>query len=307
MPTSVSYALQVSAILVAALSSGINAEAQASKVPLTITSEQQVQIRELTSRILQHADSAGCKKNSCTILVANFAGPTGSTSALGIQLADAVSAEFAAQAKGAQIVDRQKLRQYLEKERIASKLFEDDNAARWLAKENDATAVLVGYLRGNQQQKVLRVQLLDTRDFGKKNPTPKGPVAEETINDLGYPGDLDPVEPFGAPPPMEIPGVYSDSDQAKRGGARMIPNCTYMPTPEYSEPARLVKFQGLLLLQVVISQDGNISGEQILKGLPFGLNERGLATVKNWRCQFTSSNGQATAIKVPIEVSFRLY
>jgi len=37
--------------------------------------------------------------------------------------------------------DRAKLQQYLEKERIASKLLEDDNAARWLAMENGATAV----------------------------------------------------------------------------------------------------------------------------------------------------------------------
>jgi TonB family protein len=300
MPTSVRYALQFSAILVAALSSGISAGAQASKTSLTITSEQQVQIRELTSRILQHADSAGCKKNSCAILVANFAGPTGSTSALGIQLSDAVSAGFAAQAKGVQIVDRQKLQQYLEKERIASKLLEDDNAARWLAKENGATAVLVGYLRGNQQQKVLRVQLLDTRDFGEKNATPRGPVAEATINDLGYPGDLDPAEPFGPPPKTEFVG------EALETGA-VPPNCPNHRDPNYTEAARQARFSGGVVLQAVFLKDGSVTYVHAIQGAPFGLNQSAEQVTHKWKCEPATKDGRPVTVSVPVEFTFRVY
>jgi TonB family protein len=302
MPTSVRYGFRISAVLAAALSSGICTEAQGPQTPLTITSEQQVQLRELTSRILQHADSAGCKKNSCTILVANFGGPTGATSTLGMQLADAVSAEFAAQAKGVQIVDRQKLRQYLEKERIASKLLEDDNAARWLAKENGATAVLVGYLRGNQQQKVLRVQLLDTRDFAKKNPTPKGPVAEETINDLGYPGDLDPVEPFGAPPKTELAGETLESLEGS-----VPPNCPNHRDPDYTEAARQARFNGGLVLQAVFLKDGRVTNLRPLKGAPFGLNQSAEQVAREWKCEPATKDGKPVTVSVPVEFTFRVY
>src|SRR5262249_41581615 len=120
------------------------------------------------------------------------------------QLADEVSEELQAQASanGVQNASRRGLQQYLEKERINSKLLKDDNAARWLAAEHHATAVLVGYLRGGPAQKNLHVQLLDTRDFGKKNSKAKRIVEEETLDGLGYPGDLDPSEPFGEPLPL---------------------------------------------------------------------------------------------------------
>src|SRR5215475_14417558 len=90
---------------------------QLSQSQLKLTSDQQSQIQDLAARLLKHADSAGCKK-TCSILVANFTGESGQTSPLGVQLADEVSEQLAAQAKGLQIVSRHNLQQYLEKERI---------------------------------------------------------------------------------------------------------------------------------------------------------------------------------------------
>src|SRR5262249_52398735 len=155
--------------------------AQLVQSSLKLTSEQQLQIHDLGGRVLKHADSAGCKK-SCTILVANFTGETGSTSGVGMQLADEVSAQLASQAGGnIQIASRPHLQQYLERERIASKLLEDDNAARWLATENGATVVLIGYLKVGLTKASLHVQLLDTRDFGKRDIRTKAYVEEETF------------------------------------------------------------------------------------------------------------------------------
>src|SRR5215475_11327169 len=90
---------------------------QLSQSQLKLTLDQQSQIQDLAARLLKHADTAGCKK-TCSILVANFTGETGQTSPLGVQLADEVSEQLAAQAKGLQIVSRHNLQQYLEKERI---------------------------------------------------------------------------------------------------------------------------------------------------------------------------------------------
>jgi hypothetical protein len=89
--------------------------AQAPQTPLALTSQQQDQLHDVVARVLQHADKAGCKKSACTILVANFAGSSGSTSILGMQLADAVSAQLVALSKGIQVVDRHRLQSYLEK------------------------------------------------------------------------------------------------------------------------------------------------------------------------------------------------
>ncbi|HET9805089.1 MAG TPA: energy transducer TonB [Candidatus Acidoferrum sp.] len=281
--------------------------AQSPQSPLTLSNQQQSQLYLLASRILQNADKAGCKKGSCKILVNNFAGPSGATSRLGMQLADALSAQLAAQAQGIQIVDRSKLQEYLSRERIDSKLLEDDNAARWLASENGATEVLVGYLRGGGTERNLHVQLLDTRDFGKKEPKSHGRTEEVTFADLGTEGDLDPAESFGKLP--ELPGGEGTFQYGKDASGHKVtpPRCTYQPDPPYSEPARTVKFQGTLVLQVLVSENSQISAMQIVKGLPFGLNEQATESVRRWRCNPVTVDGQLRATKVPIEVSFRLY
>src|SRR5947209_2848089 len=104
--------------------------AQAPQASLALTPQQQDQLRDLVSRVFKYADKAGCRKNNCTILVVNFAGSSGSTSILGMQLADAVSAEMTAQSNGIHTADRHRLQSYLERERIPSNLLEEGNAAR---------------------------------------------------------------------------------------------------------------------------------------------------------------------------------
>src|SRR5208282_3545537 len=92
--------------------------AQAPQTPVVITSQLQDQLHGLAARVLQHADKAGCKKGSCTILVANFTVFSGATSILGMQLADALSSQLSALSKGFHVADRQLLQSYLEEERI---------------------------------------------------------------------------------------------------------------------------------------------------------------------------------------------
>ena len=281
---------------------------QLSQSQLKLTLDQQSQIQDLASRVLKHADAAGCKK-TCSILVANFTGETGQTSPLGVQLADEVSEQLAAQAKGFQIVSRHNLQQYLERERIPSKLLEDDNAARWLATENGATVVLIGYLKVGLTNADLHVQLLDTRDFGKRGIRTKPYVEEAVFRDVSNLGDMEPAEPFGKPAELQHPADFIDLHGSSPDTKRVSspPHCTYKPDPSYTDAARVVKFQGTLLLQVVISKEGQVTNLQVLRGLPFGLNKQALDKVRTWQCQPASVDDQPAGVIVPIEVSFRLY
>jgi TonB family protein len=307
MPPAPRLAAGLFAALLVVAFSGRLASAQLVQSSLKLTSEQQSQIHDLAARVLKHADSTGCKK-SCTILVANFTGETGSTSGIGMELADEVSAQLARQAGGGiQVASRLHLRQYLEKERIASKLLEDDNAARWLAMENGANAVLIGYLKVGLTQASLHVQLLDTRDFGKRDIRGKTYVEEETFKDVSNFGDLESAEPFGEPQALNAPKDSFDYSKHNTGDRATPPHCTYKPDPSYSNAARTVKFHGTLILRVIISKDGDVPSLQVLKGLPFGLNRQALESVSKWRCEPATVDGQPVSALVPIEVSFRLY
>jgi len=280
--------------------------AQAPQTPLALTPQQQDQLRDLVARVLQHADKAGCKKNSCTILVVNFAGPTGSTSILGMQLADAVSAQMAAQSNGIRIADRGGLQSYLEKERIPSNLLEEDNAGRWLAMENAANAVLVGYAKEEHTGIHLRVQLLDAHTLvrianGKEK---VGPIEDLIFANL-Y-GDLEPAEPFGnlPKPAKDYQAMMAASS---KGAGTTPPRGLRTPTPEYTDAARTAKFKGNLVVLVTVSAEGRPLDVRVARGLPFGLNRSSLETVRTWTFQPATSGGVPVQTQVPVEVTFRLY
>jgi TonB family protein len=280
------------------------ASAEAMPRQLQLSPEQQSQLHDLASRVLKHADSAGCKK-SCTILVANFTDETGSTSTLSMQLADEVSAQLASQAGGGiQIASRRNLQHYLEKERIASKLLEDDNAARWLATENGATAVLVGYLKVGLSEVTLLVQLLDTKDFAARNAATKTRIEEAVLHDIGNLGGLEPTEPFAASP-KDLAGETPEKLEKPETGA-VPPHCAQRD-PDYTDAARRVKFKGNVVVQAVFSKEGQVVAVQPLKGAPYGLNQSAERAVRQWKCQPATKDGQPVAILLPIESTFRIF
>jgi TonB family protein len=278
---------------------------QAPQTALALTPQQQDQLRDLVSRVLKHADKAGCKKNNCAILVVNFAGSSGSTSILGMQLADAVSAQMTAQSNGFRVADRVRLQSYLENERIPSNLLEEDNAARWLAMENTANAALVGYVKEEQTGIHLRVQLLDAHELVKKADGKEkvGPIEDLTFANLS--GDFEPAEPFGQLPKSDT--EYQTMKASSKGAATTPPRGLRTPNPQYTDAARIAKFKGSLILQVTISVDGRATDVRVVRGLPFGLNRSALETVRTWTFQPATVGGVPVQTQVPVEVTFRLY
>jgi len=285
--------------------------AQGPQTALTLTPQQQDQLRDLAKRVLSRAARTGCKKRSCTILVANFAGPSGSTTFLGMQLADSVSMQLAAQSGEIHVADRQRLQSFLEKERIDSKLLEEDNAARWLAMESSANAVLVGYLKESSSGAgvLLRVQLLDAHRLLEKREEDEEPAKESPVEEVSLDGlnnALYDAEPFNRDAPRSQPEEGSAMYRAGSGGVS-TPACQRCPNPSYTSAARIAGFQGTLVLSVTISPEGSAQDIQIVKGVPYGLNQSAIQAVSRWNFKPALLAGQAVPALTPIQVSFRLY
>ena len=87
-----------------------------------------------------------------------------------------------------------------------------------------------------------------------------------------------------------------------------VPVCFYAPTPEYSDEARKVKYQGAVVVEGVIGIEGKVTNIRIIKGVGMGLDENAVAAVKTWRCKpALGPNGKPVPTLVPIEVTFRLF
>jgi len=280
------------------------AVAQQPQSALTLTPSQQDQLCDLGKRVLDHAGNAGCKKNSCTILVVNFAGPSGGTSVLGMQLADALSEQLASMSTDIRVADRRVLRAFLEKERINSKLLEEDNAARWLAIENSASAVLVGFLRPIPDGTELRVQLLDAHGIPRKDDEKAGPI--DVTKMTGLDSQFFPAEPFGSAPVSSRAGDGRVTVRAGIGGTS-VPSCSYCPAPQYTDAARTAKFTGHVVALVTVSVDGSASDVQIVNGAPFGLNRSSMEAIRAWKFKPAMKDGNPVPVDVPIETTFRFY
>ena len=90
------------------------------------------------------------------------------------------------------------------------------------------------------------------------------------------------------------------------GGGVSAPELVYKVDPEYSEQARKSKYQGTVVLNLVVQRDGTVRDIRVLSSLGMGLDEKAIDAVKQWRFRPGQKNGQSVDVSAVIEVTFRL-
>jgi len=85
------------------------------------------------------------------------------------------------------------------------------------------------------------------------------------------------------------------------------PKAMSTPEPEFSQAARYEKYQGVVVVSIVVDKDGSVANVNILRPLGLGLDEQAANQIKTWRFIPGTHNNQPVAIEMNIEVSFNLY
>jgi protein TonB len=85
------------------------------------------------------------------------------------------------------------------------------------------------------------------------------------------------------------------------------PALIYSPEPEYSEEARKAKYQGTVILWVLIGTDGRAHEIRVEKQVGLGLDEKAIEAVRQWRFQPAMEGNKPVAVTSEVEVNFRLY
>jgi protein TonB len=87
-----------------------------------------------------------------------------------------------------------------------------------------------------------------------------------------------------------------------------MPSCIYCPDPQYSDEARKAKYQGVVVLMVIITLDGRATNIQVVKSPGLGLDEKAIEAVRQWKFRpAVGPGGKSVPAQVPIEVTFRLF
>lgn len=105
--------------------------------------------------------------------------------------------------------------------------------------------------------------------------------------------------------PGEGAGVGGGPYSVGSGVSAPVP--IYKPEPAYSEEARKAKYQGTVVLLIVVDAQGNVTDARVVKPLGMGLDEKAVESVRTWKFKPALRGGTPVPVRVYVEVSFRLF
>lgn len=91
------------------------------------------------------------------------------------------------------------------------------------------------------------------------------------------------------------------------GGGVSPPRALSTPDPEYSEEARKAKYQGTVVLWLIVDANGRPRDLRVARSLGMGLDQKAMEAVRNWKFEPAMKDGKPVAVQMNVEVSFRLY
>jgi TonB family protein len=91
------------------------------------------------------------------------------------------------------------------------------------------------------------------------------------------------------------------------GGGVSAPRALDTPDPEYSEEARKAKYQGTVVLWLIVGPDGKPRDIKVARALGMGLDQKAMEAVRNWKFEPAMKDGKPVAVQINVEVNFRLY
>ena len=91
------------------------------------------------------------------------------------------------------------------------------------------------------------------------------------------------------------------------GGGVRPPVVIFAPEPEFSEQARMAKYQGLCVVEVIIDAHGIPREPKVVQHLGMGLDEKALESVKQYRFKPATLAGKPVAVRMDISIDFHIY
>ncbi len=76
--------------------------------------------------------------------------------------------------------------------------------------------------------------------------------------------------------------------------------------PLYTEVARKERLQGIVILQALINEQGVVEDVEVIKGLPLGLTETAMESLRQWTFEPATLDGKPVAVYYNLTFNFRL-
>ena len=245
--------------------------AHAQSVGFVLTEAGQAELDSLASHTAQRIREANLGEKAPAVLVMDFfRNSMGSYSRLGTLLADKFSESLAARAEGFKVLGRKTLSEYLVQNWTTLEDLQSTDGFFQIGRQLGASGVFLGTMQEENGKLYLTLHLVGFCP----SPNPKD-IFEATDDRIRFsstdelhallfePGPNYTRQPDQIP---EQPGIF------KAGISGVSdPKCLHCPQPSYSDVARAAKYQGTVILSIVVTAEGEVTSTYVLKRRPLAL------------------------------------
>jgi TonB family protein len=105
-------------------------------------------------------------------------------------------------------------------------------------------------------------------------------------------------------PGLHVGGPFANA--LRVGGDVKAPIVISKIEPMYSEEARRARISGIVILETLIDKTGTVREVNVLKPLPFGLDQAAVDAVKQWKFNPALKNGEPVDVVFNLTVNFKI-
>lgn len=84
------------------------------------------------------------------------------------------------------------------------------------------------------------------------------------------------------------------------------PEVIHQVQPRYSEQARRAGVQGMVIVEAVIDEQGNVTNVRLIRGLPMALDQAAMQAVQQWQFKPARLNGHPVKVFYTLTVNFTI-
>ncbi len=272
-----------------------------------VARSQQVQLDSLAAALVLKLEHSKVK----SVAVFGFAESTSNDPRLrplAIALADDLSAVLAAPGNKLRILDRSVVKTRMENEGLEpNNLIRDKGVAGWMAHKLGAEGVVVGDISADGETIKLRVvavaygaeaskQIADLRVVIPVTDAVRKMISDTTVSTSPMPFD------YRSNTCLPLESIPCGGTQGYSTAS-----CSHCPEAVFTDEATQARAGGIVLLMVVVDENGYARDIRAVRAVPFGLTMRAIQTVKQWK--FSPSigpDGRPAAVRMPIQINFEM-
>jgi TonB family protein len=245
------------------------------------------------------------------VLVVDFAEMHGKPTELGQWLASEFSRGLNKEARGFFLISRGESLWSVAQDRVVSESFDAPDVTACYEEEGEGALVAEGITEDLSDRVDLRLKVWRISDRKQIFEDRIAIPLTETMRAL----HARPVTKSHVPPLTDVEVWVNpehdagDSEFPASGkNGYSYPSCVYCTQAGYSNAATKAKIQGTVSLSVVVGADGSANRISLVHGLPCGLNQKAIDSVRQWKFKpATGAEGKPAAVAQTAELMFHMY